>query len=402
MASSTPSIIRPTRRTRIVCISDTHNCTVKLPKGDVLIHAGDLTNQGSFSELSKSIQWLEKADFEAKIVIAGNHDISLDSNFYAEYGQRFHNQEQQDSARCLALLTSSRTITYLCHNSTTIRLQDPKGPATEFTVFGSPFSPRNGVWAFGYERSGPASGAMGEVSTSKAEPSAAEIWNSIPMSIDILVTHTPPYAHCDSCPDRPEALGCVELQKALGRVRPRLHVCGHVHHGRGSERVTWEMGTPGGEVGVERWEDPSPDLSSAKISLVDLISRGGNRPLDSHDVAAQSTVSRNPSMPDPSDSPRKTTLPQFHTQPLRPTGQAGWDDDPGPGPSRPSNSSAGPKGLDRVNSVPTDPAETLSRMGSRRESCIVNCAIVATSWPHAGGRRLNKPIVVDLDLPIWR
>lgn len=66
MASSTRR-----RRTRIVCISDTHNCTVKLPKGDVLIHAGDLTNQGSYSELSKTIAWLEKADFEAKIVIAG-------------------------------------------------------------------------------------------------------------------------------------------------------------------------------------------------------------------------------------------------------------------------------------------------------------------------------------------
>lgn len=39
------------RRTRIVCISDTHNCTVKLPKGDILIHAGDITNQGSYSEV---------------------------------------------------------------------------------------------------------------------------------------------------------------------------------------------------------------------------------------------------------------------------------------------------------------------------------------------------------------
>lgn len=39
------------RKTRIVCISDTHNCNVKLPPGDVLIHAGDLTNKGSISEV---------------------------------------------------------------------------------------------------------------------------------------------------------------------------------------------------------------------------------------------------------------------------------------------------------------------------------------------------------------
>src|SRR4051812_40226777 len=62
---------RPTQRTRIVCISDTHNKTLKLPKGDVLIHAGDLTNQGSLSELRKTLAWLEEADFEARVVVAG-------------------------------------------------------------------------------------------------------------------------------------------------------------------------------------------------------------------------------------------------------------------------------------------------------------------------------------------
>ena len=63
------------RKTRFVCVSDTHNASpigaFKLPKGDVLIHAGDLTNQGSHSELRKTIDWIEKADFEEKIVVAG-------------------------------------------------------------------------------------------------------------------------------------------------------------------------------------------------------------------------------------------------------------------------------------------------------------------------------------------
>ena len=68
-----------TRKTRIVCISDTHNQTPKLPRGDVLIHAGDLTNQGSYSELEKAVAWLEKADFEAKIVVAGMAASGYDS-----------------------------------------------------------------------------------------------------------------------------------------------------------------------------------------------------------------------------------------------------------------------------------------------------------------------------------
>lgn len=66
-----------TRRTRIVCISDTHNSTVKLPKGDVLVHAGDLTNQGSYKELVRAVAWLERAEFECKIVVAGmSHRIA--------------------------------------------------------------------------------------------------------------------------------------------------------------------------------------------------------------------------------------------------------------------------------------------------------------------------------------
>jgi hypothetical protein len=36
----------------------------------------------------------------------------------------------------------------------------------------------------------------------------------------------------------------------------------------------------------------------------------------------------------------------------------------------------------------------------RRETCVVNCAITATNWPHTGGKKFNKPIVVDLDLPV--
>jgi predicted phosphodiesterase len=65
-----------TRKTRIVCISDTHNNTPKLPAGDVLIHAGDLTNQGSYSELERGVEWLEKAEFEVKIVVAGTYSLS--------------------------------------------------------------------------------------------------------------------------------------------------------------------------------------------------------------------------------------------------------------------------------------------------------------------------------------
>ena len=64
------------RKLRLVCVSDTHNhgppSGFQLPKGDILIHAGDLTNQGTYGELRKAFSWLQDADFGVKIVIAGS------------------------------------------------------------------------------------------------------------------------------------------------------------------------------------------------------------------------------------------------------------------------------------------------------------------------------------------
>ena len=64
------------RRTRFVCTSDTHghspaDGSFKLPRGDVLIHAGDLTKQGSPTELARTIDWIRKAECEVAIIIAG-------------------------------------------------------------------------------------------------------------------------------------------------------------------------------------------------------------------------------------------------------------------------------------------------------------------------------------------
>jgi len=68
-------------KVKIVCVSDTHNAApgegYTLPKGDVLIHAGDLTNQGTLSEIQKAVRWLERADFALKIVVAGGSPRSI-------------------------------------------------------------------------------------------------------------------------------------------------------------------------------------------------------------------------------------------------------------------------------------------------------------------------------------
>ncbi|CAG9994065.1 unnamed protein product [Clonostachys byssicola] len=366
------------RRTRIVCISDTHNCTVKLPKGDILIHAGDITNQGSYSELSRAVKWLEEAKFEAKIVIAGNHDITLDEAFYDEHGLYFHNQNPQSHEDCLSLLTSSPSITYLNHTSQSIRLTSPDGPRTQFKVFGSPYSPRHGLWAFYYD-------APISPSTYSDLP---RIWDDIPLDADVVVTHTPSRTHCDETDER-RATGCEALRRALWRVRPRLAVCGHIHDGRGAERVTWDLTSRNvafAERSVARWTDPAPGMESSKISLVDLTGRrltpslanDGSRGDYRGRTSTSSTTTRTAATAVAGPVTLGSDV-AVDAQVCRGTIGLGGDD---PQSSRCDWEALG------------------GRMG-REETCIVNAAIMKSRYPHVGGKQFNKPIVVDLDLPVW-
>ncbi len=58
---------------RIVCISDTHNddCQEHIPQGDILIHAGDLTDDGTFEELRSAFEWISTLTHKVKVIIAG-------------------------------------------------------------------------------------------------------------------------------------------------------------------------------------------------------------------------------------------------------------------------------------------------------------------------------------------
>lgn len=83
-----------TIRTRILIISDTHTASplpstdsthayrLPLPKADILLHAGDITKVGYLAEYEKMFDMLQQAPAELKLVIPGNHDITLHEEFY--------------------------------------------------------------------------------------------------------------------------------------------------------------------------------------------------------------------------------------------------------------------------------------------------------------------------------
>src|SRR5579883_2042355 len=65
---------------RIVCLSDTHcmhDMIKRVPDGDVLIHARDLTMEGSYSEIFDAFSWLSRLPHDRIIVTPGNHDFGF-------------------------------------------------------------------------------------------------------------------------------------------------------------------------------------------------------------------------------------------------------------------------------------------------------------------------------------
>ena len=62
---------------RIVAMADTHGYHDRLvvPDGDLLVHAGDITQRGSLDELAEFNDFLSRLPHRHKLVIAGNHDF---------------------------------------------------------------------------------------------------------------------------------------------------------------------------------------------------------------------------------------------------------------------------------------------------------------------------------------
>jgi Icc-related predicted phosphoesterase len=60
-------------------------------------------------------------------------------------------------------------------------------------------------------------------------------WDQIPEGTDVLITHGPPFGTLDKDEIGGPHMGCRDLTRAILRVKPRLHVFGHVHGAYGKE-----------------------------------------------------------------------------------------------------------------------------------------------------------------------
>jgi len=175
---------------RVVCISDTHgrHAGLRIPGGDLLLHAGDLGRHGRIADLKDFNAWMAEQPHAFKVVIAGNHDRAL--------------EERPRAAR-----RALKDVIYL---------RDEEVELEGLRIWGSPWQPTFMSWAFNLDRGAP----------------IREKWDLVPEGIDLLITHGPPAFRLDLT-RRGERVGCLDLLATVRRVRPKVHVFGHIHESYG-------------------------------------------------------------------------------------------------------------------------------------------------------------------------
>ena len=206
---------------KLVVISDTHNrhkhltsvaMGSRLPDGDLLIHAGDLTAQGLKHEVQDVFKWFKtiKDRYTHGIVfIAGNHDRTFD-------GPKFGDDDIEEGSRKKpvwleeALSNLPSNVHYLENNSVTIE---------GLKIWGSPVTPwfHGDRWAFNKHR--------GE--------EIDAVWNKIPMDTNIIVTHGPVAYKLDYVAHDGHYAGCEHLRQRVQSIKPILHISGHIHECHG-------------------------------------------------------------------------------------------------------------------------------------------------------------------------
>jgi predicted phosphodiesterase len=211
---------------KVVCISDTHCQQPVVPPGDILIHAGDLTEDGTFAQYQEQLDWFSSLPHRNKILIGGNHDTILDEAFQEKYGSRQPGKTKADLrwGKVIYLENESATLTVVPRgigddpNTNGFAAVDP----VTVKIFGSPHTPSHSVASPAFQYT----------------PSEAEaMWrDKIPADTDILVVHGPPHLHLDGW----RRAGCPVLAREIAKQKPKLVVFGHIHKSHGQKTVVFD------------------------------------------------------------------------------------------------------------------------------------------------------------------
>ena len=162
----------------ILHISDTHNLHHKITsplisKADILIHSGDITNNGTEQEVLDFLNWFISLPNAHKIFVTGNHDTCLlDAERIDDLPENVH---------------------FLQNSSVSIG---------GTTFFGLGYSHNEML---------------------------------IPGGIDFLITHEPPIMILDKSSG--VHWGNIKIRNRVQEIKPKYHLFGHAHEGYGIKKI---------------------------------------------------------------------------------------------------------------------------------------------------------------------
>ncbi|KAL6246327.1 hypothetical protein RBB50_006563 [Rhinocladiella similis] len=217
--------------TRFLILSDTHGedfSPEDRPQqyADVAIHCGDLTDGSKLEEFRTALKTLESINAPLKLVIAGNHDFTMDiPAFQAKLAEATTQLDPELVAREYGTPGQARQLFEDARQDGIVLLDEGTHHFTlqngaRLKVYASPYTPALGAWGFQYH---PNKGRQFDIQ----------------QGTDIAITHGPPKGIMDLTYAR-ERAGCPDLFAAIARARPRIHCFGHIHEGWGARVVTWK------------------------------------------------------------------------------------------------------------------------------------------------------------------
>ncbi|KAM0438750.1 hypothetical protein ACHAPT_001508 [Fusarium lateritium] len=232
-----------TVKTRFLILSDTHGAQIpedRKPRDafDVVIHCGNLTQQSKLKEFGAAIRLLKDIDAPLKLVIAGNHDFTLDTPIFKKKMDEAHPplerslvvRDYGDFGDAIRLFDQAMHpgIKFLDEGTHHFTLEN----GARLTVYASPYTPSVNDWGFQYD------------------PEEGHQW-PMKQGVDIVMTHGPPKGIFDLTESR--RIGCPKLFEAVAGAKPLMHCFGHVHGSWGA--------------GLVRWRDPLPKSPTSLTAI---------------------------------------------------------------------------------------------------------------------------------------
>jgi len=174
---------------RIIACSDTHgkHLYLPVPEGDVFIFAGDFEIRNTFDLIEMST-WLDNLPHKNVVAIFGNHDFT----------EHYPKENMKQMFGRVHLLFNESII------------------VDGLKIWGSPYCPYFNNWAW-----------------MQPDNMLAEIWATIPLETEIVVTHSMPYGILDGVLPRMQSVGSLTLRDRIKDIHPYIQIGGHLHESYG-------------------------------------------------------------------------------------------------------------------------------------------------------------------------